>query len=350
MDYDVVIATKNRPEALRLSIPLILGQEHPPKKLIIVDASDEHQLIRRAVKKVVGACPVELVILNSQPNLARQRNIGLKYVEAPVVMFPDDDSLWFPGYAEAIMHVYERDAHGDIGGVGGVGVKEMPSESSPIIDKSYNVHKYDRFARQIDRFHNKMEEVICPNPFVVHGQKCWSMRLMPDWLGEENAVPVEYIVGYRMSFRTDAIRKSGFDEDMGYHIGWAVYEDVDACFSVMRDKLCIVAHDAKVYHHKFPSKRAGGFKLGFFHIFNQVYVISKYAQPGSAACNALKRYATNKLLQYAFGICSKFGRQRMRGARLALKYMRELLEAPQGELRQRYLELCKKAMLLCDHD
>ena len=57
MTYDVVIATRNRPEALRLSIPLILKQGRPPTKLIIVDASDDHQLIRKTIKEVTGAWP-----------------------------------------------------------------------------------------------------------------------------------------------------------------------------------------------------------------------------------------------------------------------------------------------------
>lgn len=126
MNYDVIIATRNRSEALKLSIPLILQQGHPPQNLIIVDASDDHETVRETVIEIVGEFACSLKILHCRPNLPYQRNRGLEHVESPVVILPDDDSFWWSGVGEAIMRVYERDNDGDIGGVCAVATPTPP--------------------------------------------------------------------------------------------------------------------------------------------------------------------------------------------------------------------------------
>ena len=44
-----------------------------------------------------------VVVKSDTANLARQRNIGLQFVQAPVVMFPDDDSMWHAGFASSVL-------------------------------------------------------------------------------------------------------------------------------------------------------------------------------------------------------------------------------------------------------
>lgn len=117
MDYDVVIATRNRLGALKLSVPLILNQEQAPRRLIVVDASDDIKAVRQFMNQVANRQEVDFEVLFSKPNLPYQRNLGLARVISPVVIFPDDDSLWWPGVAKSIMRIYERDTAGDIGGV-----------------------------------------------------------------------------------------------------------------------------------------------------------------------------------------------------------------------------------------
>ncbi|MFC1738366.1 glycosyltransferase family 2 protein [Planctomycetota bacterium] len=344
MDYDVVIATRNRTEALKLSIPLILTQERPPKKLIIVDASDDHQLICKTVKEAVGACPVELAILNSQPNSAGQRNIGLKYVESPIVMFPDDDSLWFPGHAEAIMRVYERDTEKHIGGVCAADTKQLPPEIGLVGCNIYKMRISHLLDAQIKRTRAKLREArFRPNPFKIHGRSRWNVRPVPKWLPHENSVLVEYMGGYKMTFRTEVIRKVGFDEDLGVYVPWAANEDIDACFGVMQHRLLVGARNAKVCHYKFPSRRTTKFESTFIVQFNAAYTLCKYCTEGSKARRVFNRRSIGKVLKYIPRCCIASGREQLRGHLLAVKFMRELWNAPPDCLRQRYLELCQTA-------
>ena len=41
-----------------------------------------------------------IIVKADAPSSSRQRNIGLRHVVAPIVMFPDDNSMWFSGLCE----------------------------------------------------------------------------------------------------------------------------------------------------------------------------------------------------------------------------------------------------------
>jgi len=345
MDYDVVVATRNRPEALRLSIPLILGQGRPPHQLIIVDASDDHEQTRQSVIRAVGDSPVKLEILYSrQPNIALQRNMGIDCVKSPVVMFTDDDVFWWQGVGEAIMRVYERDRNGHIGGVCGVLATDPPPEAQLFVGSVYKMRLTDCIRQRIEFRYNKFVYRFCPDPFWIHGRSRWNVQPVPDWLPKENAVLVEYMGGARMSFRTEAIRSRGFDEDLGAYLGYSKSEDTEASFYVMQKRLIVGVHDAKLYHHKFPGQRAESFDLGFISLFNPAYIVCRYSPNGSAAREAVKQFSIFKLMQYVLRMHTKFGRDRVRGAMLAIRLMKILLNTPPARLRERYLELCENAL------
>ena len=305
MNYDVVIATRNRPEALRLSIPLILKQGRPPKKLIIVDASDNHEQVRQAVMRVVVDFAVELEILNSKVNLTHQRNIGLKHVESPVVMFPDDDSFWWLGVGEAIMRIYERDTDGEVGGVCAADAEKWPPELDAT---TYEMSLSDHIRREIAGIRHKIDRRIRPSDLQILGRSYFNERPTPKWLDDENAVLVEFMGGARMSFRTELIRKYGFDEDLGAYLPAASCEDFDASFKVIREHLLIGARNAKVYHHRLSGRRGKGFELGFIQNFNRTYVISRYTLPESRVRRVHKRQAWLKMFKYVAYLRSSYGR------------------------------------------
>jgi hypothetical protein len=76
-----------------MSIPLILKQDVSPGRLIVIDASDDHDSVRTEVREFSERLGFEntIVAKSDASNSARQRNMGLQFVEAPVVMFPDDE-------------------------------------------------------------------------------------------------------------------------------------------------------------------------------------------------------------------------------------------------------------------
>ena len=57
MDYDIVMATANRPEILLVSLPTMVRQTRPARRLIIADASDDPSAIERAVRQAANNTP-----------------------------------------------------------------------------------------------------------------------------------------------------------------------------------------------------------------------------------------------------------------------------------------------------
>lgn len=340
MDYDIVIATRNRPAILKVSIPLMLSQARHPRRLIVVDSSDDDQAARKSVESVLVGDPVEFEFLRSEPGSSRQRNAGLRRVRSPVVMFPDDDSLWLPGVAEAVMRVYERDERGVIGAVCTAESLVAPSEAIATARQVHEVSRADRIRLRIARRRYQIEHSLFPDPFILHGRSRWNVQPPPAWLPEENAVLVEWMTGFRMSFRTEIIRRSGFDEALP---NYGLFEDTEASFQVMKTHLVVGARRAQVFHYRTPGKRANGVIAGAAQLLNRAYVVCRHSPPGSLARRMIPRYSQYKVAQYSLACHEPFGRQRFRGAWRALGSLEPIDRATPELLSQVYksqLEIC----------
>ena len=327
MDYDIVIATRNRASILEVSIPLMLSQGRRPRRLIVVDSSDDDQAARKSVESVLVGDPIEFEFLRSEPGVTRQRNVGLRRVGSPVVMFPDDDSLWLPGVAEAIMRVYERDEQGVIGAVCGAKSMEAPSEAIATARQVHEVSRADKFRLRIAQRRFQIEHALVPDPFILHGRSRWNVQPPPAWLPQESAVLVEWMTGFRMSFRTEIIRRSGFDEAFR---NYGLFEDTEASFQVLKTHLIVGARRAQVFHHRTPGKRADGLMMGARQVLDRAYIVCRHSPPGSPAHRMIPRYSRYKVVQYSLACHEPFGWQRFRGAWRALRSLEAIDRATPG--------------------
>ena len=135
-----------------------------------------------------------------------------------------------------------------------------------------------------------------PDPLVTYGRSRWGVQPKPTWLEDENAVLVEYMTGFRMSFRTNVIRASGFDETLG---GYALFEDVDASFQVLKTHLLVGARNAKIFHYKVPTVSWIGSSIGAMQILNRAYVLKRHVASYDAfPVQELRRFNVYKLMQY----------------------------------------------------
>lgn len=340
LTYDVVIATRNRPDALSLSIPRILSETRPPARLIVSDSSDDHDEICRAVEEASAGTGAEIEVIQSDPGLPLQRNVGLERVSAPVVMYPDDDSIWYPGVAEAVMRVYERDTQNTIAAVATAEAAAPPPGFLDSAQSSYQMQSSHKLKQRIAHTRAKIERRWFPDPFVLHGRAEWERFEQPGWFGEENTVPVEWMTGFRMSFRTKAIRDvGGFDQAFA---GYALFEDVDASFAVAKHGLVVGARNAQVFHYRRPGGRGNRRRLGVTQLLNRAYVIAKHATPGSSACRKLAGYGRYKISQYALE--GPGGKERIAGAMAAQKHVRRLLQAQPGELQDTYQQAIRECL------
>lgn len=340
MLYDCVIATRNRLNALRMSIPLILKQDLPPQRLIVIDASDDHDSVRMEIHQISERLGFgnTFVVKSDAPNLPRQRNIGLQLVEAPVAMFPDDDSMWHGGFATNVLKIYEADVRRQVGGVTGVGVATPPFElDRPIYKKS----AFASAKAALLPYRKPIENRLFPHPFNLIATATWTNNI--DVVDNKNSRRVPHITGFRMSFRTDAIRQVGFDETLGYGVGYAYHEDLDVSLRLERLGYALVsAEEAKVCHYSFPGKRAEGYNYGFCAIANCVYVSKKTIGRDTQIYPILERYLKYKVSLYASRFHSNHGRQVFHGAFDAWRNRSILLDANEAGLSKAYMALCDR--------
>jgi glycosyltransferase involved in cell wall biosynthesis len=345
LDFDVVIATRNRPEALALSIPLILGQSRRPQRLILIDSSDDHAPVAEAVARATAGWDGTVIVEHSEPGLTRQRNRGLALVEADVVILPDDDSLFHPGTSEAIMRAYELDVEGRIAGVCAADAQRPPpgvlAEASYQMTSGHKVRsRLAGYANRIGRRFNALN----PTMYIGSILKARFDRpgWRPDWIDAENCVLVEYMTGYRMSFRTAAISASGFDETL---TAYAVNEDRDASFGAMRHGPLVGARNARIYHHKFPSGRGDPYTLGMMQLLNRSYITLKHVHdagltPAEAqeTRRLVRQYCRFRVLTCLPSLHRRSGREHLRGTLAALDGVRAMLHARREDLPRIYTE------------
>jgi hypothetical protein len=181
----------------------------------------------------------------------------------------------------------------------------------------------------------RFEERFLPDPFITVARQRYALRVPPPWLSDENATLTPWMTGYRMSFRTDVIRRTGFDELLGRY---ALFEDADACLQVTRTKFLVLACNARIHHYRSPEARDTGRAMGVMQILNRAYVLAKHDALNEAIARDLYRYSKYKIMLYSAAATSRWGSSRLWGALEAYRRLASFLESS-NDIRNRYLEL-----------
>jgi glycosyltransferase involved in cell wall biosynthesis len=341
LTLDIVIVTRNRPAALSLSLPIILKQDFRPQQVIIVDSSENKEPVTALVDDATRSSDIPIVLIQSVAGTSLQRNIGLTRVTADVTLFLDDDSLLLPKAISAMMRIYQLDRKEAIGGVCSREATHVTEDVMKEANNKYEMRALDTLKLKIAKYRYKLEAIMFPDPLYLHGRSRLDERRAPSWLESENAVLVEHMTGFRMSFRTKLIKSCGFDEALGRY---ALCEDIDASFSILRTHLLVGARNAGIFHYKDPGHRDTGNALGVIHVLNDAYVICKHASKDSSARSHLKSFFRYKIALYAMAVNSRFGRERFFGALRAYRCLHALMQAPPGDLSKVYLEMRAKCL------
>lgn len=316
LSFDVVVATRNRSDALAISIPLFISQSRQPAKIIVIDSSEDHEVVKHVVQDAAIGWSGEVRVEHSKiVSSSYQRNVGLGYSTADVIIFPDDDSFVLPGAFESMMEVYEADGDKAIAAVCSAEAINAP-EGLFDSTKTYAVSLGDRFGKSIAKYRTWLEKRIIPDPLKIHGRKLSREHQVPGWLSQENAVVVEYMTGFRMSFRSEVIKRCKFIE---VFTGYCLAEDIGASFMAMEYGLVVGARNAQIYHHRYPGKRADATTYGFCQMANVAYVVAKTMKKNDVGTIAsLYIRGLYKLLGYLPGLRNRYGREMFVGALVGL--------------------------------
>ncbi len=111
----VVLATRNRPDALAQVLKDLIGQSEDVAELWVVDQSDGPFALRTRTN--VSACPGWHYVHLRKANLPAARNEGVRRVSSDLVLFLDDDVRVHPGCLRAHREAFASDPR--LGGASG---------------------------------------------------------------------------------------------------------------------------------------------------------------------------------------------------------------------------------------
>lgn len=149
MRLDVVIATYNRPAALRRCLGALAVQTVLPARVIVVDDHSPEPLTAATVGDVAPLA-VELLSMPDNGGPARARNAGVAASDADVVLFVDDDVVADMRLVERHVAAHEQAAHLAV-----IGPLAAPADWRPTPWNRWEAAtlkvEYDRMQRGIYR-------------------------------------------------------------------------------------------------------------------------------------------------------------------------------------------------------
>ncbi|MBM2575807.1 glycosyltransferase [Jannaschia sp. Os4] len=333
-----VIATRHRPDVLRLALPLHLSQSRLPARILVVDSSDDPGPTAEAVAEATRGAPVPVEVMRTAAGTAFQRNRGVEAVSEDVVFLPDDDSLLHPGAVEAIMRCYEADPEGRaIGAVCGAETPAYPGEAAPA---TYRRKRGEGLRQATGRLRTRLEDRLVPQAAKALARALWADRPAPP-----AGVRVEWAPGFRLSGRRDALLAHPFEERLGRY---ALGEDVDFCLRLQAAGLDLVAApEALIHHHRAPGRRDDGVALGAIDTLHSGYIPLRAYHAAKAAgrpvpdgfARTIRRWAAMRAAQLRIGARDAHGRDRARGAARGRDALGTLLAADAAALDETYLRL-----------
>lgn len=219
---DIIIATYNRKDDLKVCIESILSQEELPDNLIIVDSSDENkdkEEIRNYIKNI-KSINIKYIITDKKGS-SIQRNIGLDEISenCKIVTFLDDDIILEKSYISEIKKAFKDLSIVGISGFlirNGSIVNKVPKDTTKKITDS--------------------------------------------------------LYGCNMSFRKDAIADIRFDENLKLY---AFMEDWDFSYRIGKKGKMYYIYEARAVHNTSSKGRVNNKKYGFMLIANRYYLHKK---------------------------------------------------------------------------
>jgi GT2 family glycosyltransferase len=267
---EIVVATKDRLDDLIHFISSLSSQTVLPTNLIIVDAGTDKKSISETLKNAMKGSKINLVYLESQPGLTRQRNIGIARVskDTDVVFFFDDDIVLSDStYVQKILDRYSEDASHQFGCIFGKDVSE--------IGKREKLVKKTLFERAWQKVAGSVLGVIS-RLFLVSSSRVYGVLSsgMNTSNGHRTASEcnADWQPGCCMSFRKEVLDRFTFDETL---VGYCMREDLDISFRIAREFRILYLPSASLLHKQSPQQRAHAARFGEMDIKSWHWFVSK---------------------------------------------------------------------------
>lgn len=205
LTLSVIIATKDRLQALTECLESLQRQTVPPQTVIIIDAS-ANKKAEVTAKRILEKENINLVYKNSKPGLTYQRNLGIRQNPNELVLFIDDDVILDSNYIKEIKSIFLNDPAGKIGGVTGrIQPGKQKSILSILIRKIFCLSEPGRGEVKKSFANNSIHPRYVDEMFEVQWlsgcNQCYRKEVFNDFLFDENLASYAYMEDVDFSFR-----------------------------------------------------------------------------------------------------------------------------------------------------
>jgi glycosyltransferase involved in cell wall biosynthesis len=250
----LVIPTRDRAPALRLTLESLAEQSFQPAEVRIVDASSDggtRALCEESIPKLRSAvswCRAEVA------GAASQRNQGIRTASQATIGFMDDDVLLEPDCFERLWRALNSDDR--IGGVSAMITNQRyqaPGRTSRFVFRLMDGHAESSYAGR----------VLGP-----------AVNLLPEDRDDlPEVVPVEWLNTTCTLYRREALPNPPFPE---HFQGYSLMEDVTLSLTVGRRWKLANARTARIYHDSQPGSHKGSPRLvAEMQLINRHYVMTE---------------------------------------------------------------------------
>ncbi len=245
----LVVATKDRPDDLRLMLNSLQIQTLPPAEIIVVDASTN------PVEGILREFPALSLryLRHLPPSAAGQRNAGIRASspDATLIGFADDDIVFEPKAFEYLLNFWE-------------------SAPQDVLGAAFNLLNYPQRHPSLLK-HSRMSQALglySPRPGTVT-RSGWQ-TIIP---GLAETQYVDWLPTTAVSFRKEALQLSLFDD---FYESYSYLEDLDLSYTIGRAGRLAVVSEAGFSHFPSPSGRVTNFQFGRFEVRNRIHFVRKH--------------------------------------------------------------------------
>ncbi len=282
LKVSVIVPTHNRPDSLVRAVDAILDQQVMPYELIIVNDGEEN-IPSDICDKAARAGVKYVYERRDTPSLPASRNCGLAVASGDIILFLEDDVMIPQDFVSTLTELYQADAAGLIGGIGGR-VVEKTSPGKRVFDAASAMLGQGRWSPR------KMAARYIELPAALRGK----------------LVPARRLSGGLSSFRRNVTDQIKFEESFA---GYALGEDREFSFRAAQRFALYVAPHLTAVHERAPGGRGDMKQLGRAYVANSLHIARCSVEGGAGkwllvGCD----FAGMMLLYAAYAI---FGRNRM---------------------------------------
>lgn len=273
LNWGLLIATKDRLEALKKCVQLALAQTRMPTEIIVIDASADWEAHAQEIGSIVAEYPKVRFVYDKgvMPSLSVQRNQAIDYAQADICFMIDDDSFLYPNCAERIMEIYEADTGGCVAGVQTAQSEVMPNmqikdnSRNDIINVGGLMHR-PGWKRWVLR--NIL--LVGKQQFFIPYDDMFPDQPLPESVKHLEVTTSSLFDGFRMTYRREVIAATRFDPLLRYYCPG---EDLDASYRVSRQGALLTARQALVYHHTSATGRMNRYQVKLLTWLNQAMLL-----------------------------------------------------------------------------